>query len=113
MLASFVNEIILFLCNNLLFTIISTGCQEKAQIIGKSTCEKQPLDKFDLSRPPCLETLKISVPTIVNCQCQLKIIQIQRRCCTSQPKVKQICDPFKGRWMKAVENYVLASGSVS
>ncbi|CAH8655998.1 unnamed protein product [Schistosoma curassoni] len=89
-----------------------TRCQEKAQIIGKSTCEKQPLDKFDLSRPPCLETLKISVPTIVNCQCQLKIIQIQRRCCTSQPKVKQICDPFKGRWMKAVENYVLASGSI-
>ncbi|CAH8657077.1 unnamed protein product [Schistosoma margrebowiei] len=89
-----------------------TRCQEKAQIIGRSTCEKQTLNKFDLSKPPCLETLKISVPTIVNCQCQLKIIQIQRRCCTSQPKVKQICDPFKGRWIKAVENYVLASGSI-
>ncbi|XP_018654921.1 putative von Willebrand factor type A domain-containing protein [Schistosoma mansoni] len=89
-----------------------TRCQEKAQIIDRSTCESQPLNKFDLSRPPCLETLKISVPTIVNCQCQLKTIQIQRRCCTSRPKVKQICDPVKGRWVKAVENYVLASGSI-
>ncbi|CAH8586237.1 unnamed protein product [Schistosoma turkestanicum] len=89
-----------------------TRCQEKAQIIDRSTCEKQPLDKFDLSKPPCLETLKISVPTVVNCQCQLKTIQIQRRCCTSPPKVKQICDPVKGRWVKVVESYVLSTGSI-
>ncbi|KAH8867000.1 von Willebrand factor type A domain-containing [Schistosoma japonicum] len=89
-----------------------TRCQEKAQIVDKSTCEKQPVDKFDLSKAPCLETLKISVPTIVNCQCELKTIQIQRRCCTSQPKVKQICDPIKGRLVKITENYVLSPGSI-
>ncbi|CAH8662317.1 unnamed protein product [Heterobilharzia americana] len=89
-----------------------TRCQEKAQIVERSTCEKQPMDKSDITRPVCLETLKISVPTIVNCKCKPKIIQIQRRCCTSEPKVKQICDSVRGRWVKVIEKYVLAPGSI-
>ncbi|VDP98913.1 unnamed protein product, partial [Trichobilharzia regenti] len=89
-----------------------TRCQEKAQIIEKSTCEKQLINKINTNTPNCFETLKISVPTVVDCKCQMKIVQVQRRCCTSEPKVKQICDPVKGRWVKMIENYVLSPGSV-
>ncbi|CAH8436902.1 unnamed protein product [Dicrocoelium dendriticum] len=87
-------------------------CSEPPQIVDKTSCETVPTPLGSNGSPHCLETFRIAVRQVHECQCLTKHVVVRRRCCVPEPKIERHCDPAHSTWVTVYTNYTLASGKV-